>query len=153
MHKLRTKLPFLLATVLLAAAVVTALALGTGGSPAGSPTAAQKYTTQHPGGDAHQAPATVRTLAVYTAGEPAPSTNPRQMRARLVKGKLPSRQVTGTVLTDENCEPDATGLSRCRNELELPNGRKLTVRHPHRMHDVPCMTPGETVRVGHAAKA
>ena len=152
MHKLRsTKLP-LLAAVLLAAAVATALALSRGGSPAGPPAAAQTHTAEHAVDGAHQAPTTVRTLAVYTADEPAPSTDPRQLSALIVKGKLPRRQVKATVLTDENCEPDATGLSRCRNQLELRNGRKLTVRHPHRMHDVPCMTPGETVRVGPAAK-
>jgi hypothetical protein len=72
------------------------------------------------------------------------------MRALLLAGRLPAGVVTATVLTDEDCAPDAQGVSHCRNKLRLPSGKTIEVRHPHRMHDVPCMTPGESVRVGQA---
>jgi hypothetical protein len=107
----------------------------------------------HAGDPAHRQPAFVRTLAVHTEHEPAPSAHPKRMRALLTAGRLPSGVVDATVLTDEDCEADATGVSHCRNELKLPSGRTFTVKHPHRMHDVPCMTPGETVRVGRAVGA
>ena len=102
---------------------------------------------------AHQLPTAVRSLAVVTTAEPAPSARPDRMRALLVDGKLPARVVTATVLTDEDCAPDAAGVSHCRNKLRLPGGKTIEVRHPHRMHEVPCMTPGETVRLRRAVTA
>jgi hypothetical protein len=57
------------------------------------------------------------------------------------------------VLTDEDCAAGEHGISHCRNTLRLPDGKTLTVRNPHRMSEVPCMTPGETVRVGGAVDA
>jgi hypothetical protein len=69
------------------------------------------------------------------------------MHAQLLKGKLPSRPLMATVTSDEDCAPDAAGISHCLNRLTLDGGRKLAVRHPHAMHEVPCMTPGERVRV------
>ena len=107
----------------------------------------------HAGDPAHQKPAYVRTLVVYTDREPGPSAHPRRMRALLKSGRLPDGVVDAVVVTDEDCAPDRHGVSHCRNKLRLPNGRTVTVRHPHRMQDVPCMTPGETVRVGRAAEA
>ena len=99
---------------------------------------------------AHTRPARIRTLAVRTDTEPAPSAHPGRMRALLVAGTVPRRAVSATVLTDEDCAPDERGVSHCRNRLRLASGRTVTVRHPHRMSDVPCMTPGETVRVRRA---
>ena len=141
---------------LAAAVAVSALAaiLVTGGSataPPGARPSAQ--VSQAPGHDtSHQRPAAVRSLAVSTGSEPAPSSRPDRMRALLLDGKLPAGGVTAKVLTDEDCAPDADGVSHCRNKLRLPSGKTIEVRHPHRMHDVPCMTPGETVRIGRAIK-
>lgn len=73
------------------------------------------------------------------------------MHGLRVAGMTPTRAVVATVLTGEDCAPDAASVSHCHNTLRLPNGTKLTVRHPHRMMDVPCMTPGEHVRVTTAA--
>jgi hypothetical protein len=143
MRTLKLSLAAALAAVAVAAA---AIVLTAGGSP----------TTPAPGGHAsgpdasYQRPAFVRSLAVTTTGEPAPSAHPQRMRALLLAGRLPAGVVTATVLTDEDCAPDAQGVSHCRNKLRLPSGKTIEVRHPHRMHDVPCMTPGESVRVGQA---
>jgi hypothetical protein len=49
------------------------------------------------------------------------------------------------VLTDEDCEPDAQGISHCRNVVRLPDGSKVVLRHPHAMMEVECMEPGEKV--------
>ncbi len=88
----------------------------------------------------------LRTVLIYRTSKPEPSTPGPVMRAKLVHGRLPNSDTTATVLTDEDCAPDAAGLSRCLNKLRLSNGRVLTLRHPHRMASVPCMTPGERVR-------
>jgi hypothetical protein len=152
------KLPILLAAAVLATALIVTLALGTGSPTPAQPTPGPKSAPagsghEHAGDRAHQRPALTRTLAVYTDAEPAPSAHPERMRALLTQGELPNGVVEATVLTDEDCAADAKGVSHCRNQLRLPNGKKVTVRHPHRMHDVPCMTLGETVRLGRAVDA
>jgi hypothetical protein len=101
----------------------------------------------------HQRPTAVRSLAVTTGAEPDPSARADRMRAQLLEGRLPAGAVTATVLTDEDCAADADGVSHCRNKLRLSGGKTIEVRHPHRMHQVPCMTPGEVVRVGRAGNA
>ena len=137
-----------------AVSALAAILLMSGGSataPPGARPSAQ--VSQAPGHDtSHQRPAAVRSLAVATGSEPAPSGRPDRMRALLLDGRLPTGVVTAKVLTDEDCAPDADGVSHCRNKLRLPSGKTIEVRHPHRMHDVPCMTPGETVRIGRAVK-
>jgi len=133
-----------------AAAALAAVVLSVDGSP--TTPAASAPAAQAPGPDtSHQRPAFVRSLAVSTRAEPAPSAHPERMRALLVDGRLPDGVVRATVLTDEDCAPDAHGVSHCRNKLRLPGGRTIEVRHPHRMQDVPCMTPGEAVRLTRAA--
>jgi len=132
-----------------AAMVLATVLLVDGGSPARSSPAVQAA-----GHDAsHQPPAAVRTLDLASDAEPAPSVHPERMRGLLLDGKLPTGVVNATVLTDEDCAPDTDGVSHCRNKLRLPGGQTIEVRHPHRMHEVPCMSPGETVRVGRAVGA
>ena len=126
----------------IAAAVVGALVLA-GGSPSAAVTVAAPVSADA----AHVPPPAVRTLVVHRGAEPAPSVAGRSMRAQRLSGPLPARPVMGTVVSDANCEPDAAGVSHCRNVVRMPGGRRLTVRHPHRMMEVPCMTPGERVRV------
>jgi hypothetical protein len=65
----------------------------------------------------------------------------------LVKGTLPSKVTTATVLTDTDCSPDGNGISHCLNVLRLGSGRHITIRHDHSMMNDPCLTPGEHVRV------
>ena len=139
--------------VSLAATLGTAALVGAVLAVVGSPTISAPTTpvAEAPRPDAsHQPPASVRSLILATKAEPAPSEHPEHMRGLLVTGRLPRGVVEATVITDEDCAPDADGVSHCRNALRLRNGKTIEVRHPHRMRDVPCMTPGETVRVRRA---
>ena len=61
--------------------------------------------------------------------------------------KAPSSAQFGEVITDENCQPDAHGVSHCRNNIRMKNGAIIRVQHAHRMHEVPCLLPGERVRL------
>lgn len=96
---------------------------------------------------AHTAPTATRTLVVSAMREPAPSLPGATMRAVRVGGTIPARASLASVMTDEDCAPDAAGVSHCINKVRLQSGAVLTVRHPHRMAQVPCMTPGERIRV------
>jgi hypothetical protein len=69
------------------------------------------------------------------------------MRALRLSGVVPRTAAVGTVVSDDDCAPDAAGISHCVNRIRMANGRMLSVRHPHRMAEVPCMTPGERVQV------
>ncbi len=129
--------------IILAAAAVAALALvavlvaagsgGGGGGEAPSPAASSTSKT--------------RTVLVSTGGEPSPSSPGPVLHVLDLKGSVPSRPVAATVLSDENCEPDAQGVSHCVNRLRLAGGGTLVVRHPHRMMEVTCLEPGEHVMV------
>ncbi len=77
---------------------------------------------------------------------PSPSDSDG-LHAKLVGGTMPTAAVQATVLTDEECEADARGISHCLNRLRLPDGSELEVRHPHDMAMVPCLAPGEHVRL------
>jgi hypothetical protein len=50
------------------------------------------------------------------------------------------------VMTDTECAPDAHMISRCRNVVRA-DGRRIVLRHPHDMSKVPCLAPGERVRL------
>lgn len=89
----------------------------------------------------------LRTVLVSTGREPAPSTPGLVLNALRVKGALPTTRTRATVVSDRNCAPDAQGISRCTNTLRVSGNRLLTVRHPHRMMEVPCLEPGERVWV------
>lgn len=65
----------------------------------------------------------------------------------LERGVTPQHPVRAVVETDENCTPDAYGISHCTNQLRLANGTRLTVRHDHNMRLYPCLRPGEVVAV------
>jgi hypothetical protein len=137
-----------LATLCAGIILVVALA-GCGGSSSGSsPTSAKTPSTATPGA-AKSAAAKLRTVRVY-ASEPAPSPSATDLRARVEKGTLPSGTVKATVLSDENCEPDAQGISHCRNRVRLASGQTLTLRHPHDMNKVPCLAPGEKILLSRA---
>ena len=59
-------------------------------------------------------------------------------------GKIGKRMI-GTIVTDTDCDADAEGLSHCRNNIELANGRRITVIDTHEMHRYRCLEPGEKV--------
>ncbi len=69
------------------------------------------------------------------------------LHAKLISGGMPAGATQATVLTDEECQADSQGISHCLNRLRLPDGSEIQVRHPHDMHAVPCLAPGESVRL------
>ena len=85
-----------------------------------------------------------KTISVLRAGSPPEIVH-------VVTGTMPSRAMAAVTLTDENCQPDARGMSHCLNELQLANGQTILVRHDHDMRVVPCLTPGEKVQVAPTA--
>lgn len=85
----------------------------------------------------------VRTVAlVHGAGDPQ-----TRDEVHFVSGVAPTRTTTAVVLTDSNCTPDARGVSHCYNTVRLPDGHVITVRHDHDMRIVPCLAPGESIRL------
>lgn len=121
-----------------ATAVVAAGVLARGGSDG----ATLAPVSEH----AVPVPSEARDVLVSRA-MPLPSAHARRLSAMLERGAMPARPVSAEVLTDTECEPDAELVSRCRNEVRLGDGRVLVLRHPHRMSDVPCLAPGEAVRL------
>jgi hypothetical protein len=89
-------------------------------------------------------PTTRRVELSFTM--PAPSSFDG-LHARLVSGTMPTGVTSATVLSDEQCQPDTTGMSHCLNRLRLPDGSEMAVRHPHVMSEVPCLAPGEQVQL------
>lgn len=124
-----------LAIPLAIAVVILATRPGDGGSPDGLTS------------ETSASPQAQRTVAVSNAYMPRPSEPGATLNALRITGRIPGRPEGGTVLTDDDCAPDARGISRCVNRIRLGSGRRLSVRHPHRMMEVPCLSPGELVRV------
>lgn len=122
------------------AAIVLIAAAGSGNSPSPEPVGGLLA------GDSAKGP---RTVLVSTGPEPAPSRPGTRLHALRLSGPIPSRRSLATVLSDEDCAPDSRGVSHCINRMRLANGRVLTVRHPHRMMEVPCLARGEHVTVRH----
>lgn len=88
---------------------------------------------------------TFRSLRITADGAAIVSEGP-VLTAELVSGSLPADARQATVLSDENCVPDVSGISHCLNELQI-GAQQITVRHNHNMHIVPCLTPGESVNI------
>ncbi len=103
-----------------------------------SPTA----VTEHP----VAVPASARTVLVSRA-MPMPSAHERRLSAMLEDGAMPGRPMMADVMTDTDCGPDAEMISRCRNVMRLADGRRIVLRHPHDMREIPCLAPGERVRL------
>jgi hypothetical protein len=80
-------------------------------------------------------------------GDAPLSPGGRLVPVKRLRGKLPERRTVAVVTSDENCQPDARGVSHCTNRLRLQGGRRLVVRHNHRMTEVPCLVPGERVEL------
>ena len=91
-------------------------------------------------------PATARTVAISRT-MPMPSAHERRLSAMLEHGTMPDRSMMAEVMTDSNCAPDAEMISRCRNVIRLADGRQIVLRHPHDMTKIPCLAPGERVRL------
>ncbi|MBK5204590.1 MAG: hypothetical protein JJD98_04025 [Polaromonas sp.] len=74
---------------------------------------------------------------------------------QIIQGNAPKagKAVVGKVVSDSDCEADAEGLSHCHNDIELPNGRKITVIDTHEMHRNRCMQPGEQISLTAVGKS
>ena len=104
--------------------------------------ASTNYVREHP----VAVPATARTVLISST-MPMPSAHARRLSSMLEEGRMPHATTTGEVLSDTECAPDARSISHCRNEVRLQSGQTIVLRHPHNMGDVPCLAPGETVRL------
>lgn len=100
-----------------------------------------------PGEDLPAPESGLRTVLVSTTRPEAASSPEGPLHASLIDGEAPIAATVATVLSDEDCAPDAQGYSHCRNEMEMPGGEVVAVRHVHRMTEVPCLYPGERVNV------
>lgn len=93
------------------------------------------------------AEAGLRTVVV-SGVEPAQASRPDgPIHVVLLRGDVNAAPAVATVLSDENCQPDEQGYSHCLNELEMPGGERIAVRHTHRMAEVACLSPGERVNL------
>jgi hypothetical protein len=124
---------FFIGACLIAVAVVIAISVTTQQTaPVGS------VTSGTPQGS------TVRTIAF---GKPnILDTDKDHALVSSIKGSLPASITQVTVRSDENCAPDSQGISHCLNRLSYTGG-EITVRHTHKMADVPCLQPGEVLQV------
>ena len=97
---------------------------------------------------ANQGDAGLRTLVIGASNDQLPGTSNAAgyLMANLRSGTLPANAATAVVRTDANCQPDQDGISHCLNELQIGT-TILTVQHHHNMQQVPCLTPGETVKL------
>jgi hypothetical protein len=102
----------------------------------------ERYVTEH----SVAVPETARTVTI-SATMPLPSAHARRLSAMLETGVMPREPMMAEVLTDTDCAPNERMISRCRNEMQLSTGETIVVRHPHDMRDVPCLAPGERVRL------
>jgi hypothetical protein len=78
---------------------------------------------------------------------PSLSMPGQPLHVKLLFGNPSSSAQAGVVLADKQCQADSAGVSRCLNTIRLASGETIAVRHPHRMMDVACLTPGEHVTV------
>jgi hypothetical protein len=117
-----------------------------GAAPGATPGAAANATTGAAPGAVPAEPRAALRLVHLTTAPDAVSTATRIV-AVLLSGPMPHGTVQATVMTDENCDPDAQGYSHCRNDVRLADGSVLHLRHTHRMGMVECLIPGEHVIV------
>jgi hypothetical protein len=78
--------------------------------------------------------------------DPQVSRSQDAVLVQLESGTIPTNATNVTVLTDENCQPDADGVSHCLNRIryETADGTgEAALRHHHRMSEEPCLVPGE----------
>lgn len=124
--------------------LVVALA-GCSGEDSTSTSSSTTGAQQAVSGEGATAETGMRTVTVYPEQPKDPSPSATELHAGIEKGKLPAGETVATVMTDEDCAPDAQGVSHCRNVVRLPSGKTIALRHPHEMHSVPCLEPGEKV--------
>mgnify|MGYP000879410318 CR=1 FL=1 len=69
-----------------------------------------------------------------------------QYAVNLTSGELTTK-TTGKVLTDTDCAADNKGVSRCKSNIRLANGKVIKVISPHNMEYYRCFNIGEKVNV------
>ena len=139
-----------LSSIVLLVGALTGLVLaGCGGGDAGPAPAdaPQAQSSSAPRVDPHGTPLVDLRTVVLRRGTVSPSPPGSVLNTQLTTGAMPPGRTTAVVLTDEDCEPDAAGVSHCRNRLLLAGGRRIVVRHYHKMSVVPCLSPGEEVKI------
>lgn len=109
-------------------------------------TRAPQPAAADPGHPATQASSQGRTLVIVPRDQkpPALSGEGGVLFATLISGDAPQSGAAAVVRTDENCTPDAQGISHCINALALGDAQ-LVVQHHHNMAQVPCLIPGESI--------
>jgi hypothetical protein len=78
------------------------------------------------------------------------SRNQDPVYVQLETGEIPADVTYLTVLTDEDCVPDADGVSHCLNRIEFETAggtQTAGLRHHHKMAEEPCLTPGQTLEL------
>src|SRR5512139_2855892 len=71
--------------------------------------------------DPHGAALPAERTVALSVSMPAPSGFDG-LHAELVSGSMPAAAVTATVVSDEQCQPDARGISHCLNRMRLADG-------------------------------
>lgn len=93
---------------------------------------------------------TLRTIVVVPPGIARPTPQGNDILVDLERGAVPAGIHRATVVTDQECAPDANGVSHCLNEMVI--GRTtFAIRHHHNMMEEPCFSPTEQVNVIDAA--
>ena len=78
------------------------------------------------------------------------SRNQDPVYVQLESGVIPDNVTFLHVLTDEDCTPDAEGVSHCLNRIEFETDsgiQQAALRHHHKMSEEPCLTPGQTLEL------
>jgi len=133
-----------LISIALAGALVVALVAIASWQPPDPPASTSHFVELSPG---NQTDSTRRTVVIAPGADlPNLSGADKLLMTSLVDGQLPSQAMQAVVRTDSNCQPDQHGVSHCLNELAV-GAATVVVRHHHKMSEVPCLTPGETVTI------
>ena len=88
------------------------------------------------------------TVRVKITEEPKVSRGQDPVLVQLIAGEIPDGVTEVTVLTDENCQPDAQGISHCHNRIQYTTSSgtsEAILQHHHRFSEEACLTPGQTL--------
>lgn len=89
-------------------------------------------------------------VRVRITEDPVVSRGQDPVLVQLESGTIPEGVTAINVLTDENCQPDADGVSHCLNRVQFmtADGKgEAILRHHHKMAEEPCLTPGQNVEL------
>jgi hypothetical protein len=93
---------------------------------------------------------TVTVRRVAFTEEPVVSRGQDPMWVQLEHGTIPDDVKQLHVLTDEDCTPDAAGVSHCLNRVRFQTAGgwgSASIRHHHKMSEESCLAPGEIVEI------